>query len=88
MEEENQPLSKEQELESILHDLENIRDMLTEVNIQFGYLSRYCAIRDEIEETGWGGICAKYHPDINVNEPAAMELFELYRYVYDMMQRD
>ena len=88
MSEENQPLSKEQQLASILHDLENIRDMLTEVNTQFGYLSRYRAIREEIEEAGWGGICAKYHPDINMDDPASMELFELYRYVYDTMQRE
>jgi len=88
MNEENQPLSKEEQLKSILHDLEHIRNMLTEVNAQFGYLSRFRAIRQEIQDTGWGGICAKYHPDINVDEPAAMELFELYRYVYDTMQRE
>lgn len=88
MSEENLPLSKEQQLESILQDLEHIRDMLTEVNTQFGYLSRYRAIREEIRETGWGGICAKYHPDINIDEPAAIELFELYRYIYDTMQSE
>lgn len=86
MSEENAPLSKEQQLASILQDLEHIRDMLTEVNTQFGYLSRYRAIREEIEEAGWSGICAKYHPDINMDEPAALELFELYRYIYDTMQ--
>ena len=86
MNEENAPISKEQQLASILQHLEHIRDMLTEVNTQFGYLSRYRAMREEIEEAGWGGICAKYHPDINIDEPAAIELFELYRYVYDTMQ--
>jgi len=87
MNENNEPLSKEEQLQSILHDLEHIRDMLTEVNAQFGYLSRFRAIKEEIEDTGWSGICAKYHPDINVDDPAAMELFELYRYVYDTMQQ-
>jgi len=88
MNEQNQPLSKEDQLQSILNDLEHIRDMLTEVNAQLGYLSRYRAIREEIKEEGWGGICAKYHPDINVKDPAAIELFELYKYVYDTMQRE
>ncbi len=88
MNEENQPLSKEEQIESILHDLTHIRNMLTEVNTQLGYLSRFRAIREEIEETGWNKICTQYHPDINVDDPASMELFELYKYVYDTMQQE
>ena len=86
MNEDNQQLSKQQQLESILYDLEKIRMMLTEVNEQLGYLKRFRAIREEIISLGWSGICAKYHPDINVDDPAAVELFALYRYVYNTMQ--
>ncbi len=88
MNEEENPISKEQQLESILSDLEHIRDMLTEVNVQLGCLQRYRDMRDEITELGWGGILNKYHPDINVDDPAAPELFALYRFVYDEMQRE
>ena len=80
--------AKLQQLESIIIDLEHIRDMLTEVNEQLGCLQRYRAMRDEITEIGWGGILNKYHPDINVDDPAAPELFALYRFVYEEMQKE
>lgn len=88
MNEEDKQETKEQQLESILSDLESIRDMLTEVNAQLGCLERYRAMREEIEQIGWRGVCAKYHPDVNVNDPAALELFTLYRFVYDEMGRE
>ena len=87
MGEEDKELTREEQFESILIDLEHIRDMLTEVNVQLGFLQRYRDMRDEITEFGWGGILSKYHPDINVDDPAAAELFALYRFVYDEMQR-
>lgn len=80
--------TREQQLESILNDLEYIRDMLTEVNVQLGCLERYRAMRDEISAVGWGGILSKYHPDINVDDPAAFELLALYRFVYQEMQKE
>ncbi len=80
--------AKLQQLESIIIDLEHIRDMLTEVNEQLGCLQRYRAMRDEITELGWGGILNMYHPDINVDDPAAPELFALYRFVYEEMQKE
>ncbi len=88
MGEEDKELTREEQFESILIDLEHIRDMLTEVNVQLGFLQRYREMRDEITELGWGGILNKYHPDINVDDPAAAELFALYRFVYDEMQRE
>lgn len=88
MNEEDKELTREEQFESILIDLEHIRDMLTEVNVQLGFLQRYRDMREEITELGWGGILNKYHPDINVDDPAAAELFALYRFVYDEMQRE
>ncbi len=88
MNEDDKELTREEQFESILIDLEHIRDMLTEVNVQLGFLQRYRDMRDEITELGWGGILNKYHPDINVDDPAAAELFALYRFVYDEMQRE
>lgn len=87
MNEENHPLSKEEQLESILHDLENIRDMLIEVNEQLGCFERYRAIKEEIEQVGWSSILNQYHPDINVDDSAAIELFTLYKYVYETMNQ-
>ncbi len=88
MGEEDKELTREEQFESILIDLEHIRDMLTEVNVQLGFLQRYRDMREEITELGWGGILNKYHPDINVDDPAVAELFALYRFVYDEMQRE
>ncbi len=78
----------EDPLESILSDLEHIRDMLTEVNTQLGCFERYRLMREEIAAVGWGGILNRYHPDINVDDPAAAELFALYRFVYEQMQSE
>jgi hypothetical protein len=36
---------------------------------------------------GWSGICAKYHPDINIHDPAAVPLFDLYKFVKDTMDK-
>lgn len=88
MNEEDNRQAGERQLESILVDLLHIRDMLAEVNTQLGCLARYRAMRAEIGELGWGGILARYHPDINVTDPAAAELFALYRFVYDEMQKE
>lgn len=75
-------------LEKILKDLEEIRDNLVYANTLNGSLAKYKSIKCEIEETGWDGICLKYHPDINTGDPAAYELFRFYKYVYDTMDRN
>jgi len=56
--------------------------MLMKANRANGNLARYNAMKREIEQVGWDKICAKYHPDINTNDPAAFELFEYYKYIY------
>jgi hypothetical protein len=77
-----------EKLKKVLKNLEDIRDKLIEVNTLNGSLARYEAMKQEIQENGWPGVCAKYHPDINIGEPAAHELFAMYRFVYDTMNRD
>ena len=75
-------------LGKILEDLEEIRDKLVYANTINGNLARYKSIKKEIEETGWDGICLKYHPDINIGDPAAYELYRFYKFVYDTMDRN
>lgn len=74
-------------LSSILSELEKTRDLLKRVNTRNGNLERYSAIKKEIQELGWSGICAKYHPDVNIDDPAALELFQLYKFVYSTMEQ-
>lgn len=78
----------ESQLDRVLKDLENIRDKLIEVNTMNGNIARFRLIKEEIKQMGWPAVCAKYHPDININDPAAYELFQLYRFVYSTMERE
>jgi hypothetical protein len=73
-------------LSDILETLSRMRDKLIEINETSGHIANYVTMRREIEALGWGGILAKYHPDINVDDPAALPLFELYRFVYNSMK--
>ena len=83
----NQEMPEQERLQGALKTLEDVRNKLTRVNEQMGYLARFNAMKREIQELGWDGICARYHPDINVDDPAAFELFQFYKFVYDNMDR-
>ncbi|MGE5494184.1 MAG: hypothetical protein ACM3S4_02645 [Burkholderiales bacterium] len=72
----------------ILKRLEDIRDTLSKANESVGYLTRFIAMREEIRSIGWSCICAKYHPDVNICDPAAYELFQLYKFAYDNIERN
>jgi hypothetical protein len=72
-------------VKEILRNFGRIRDRLLEINAKSGNTASFRAMRDEIRHVGWSGILQKYHPDINIDEPAAMALFELYRFVYGTM---
>lgn len=74
-------------LKRALSSLEEVREKLVRVNEQLGYMARFTAMKREIEELGWDGICARYHPDINMDDPAAYELFQFYKFVYDSTSR-
>jgi len=71
----------------VLKNISSIRDNLVRHNAKNGGTAGYFAMRREIETIGWGGILQKYHPDINVQNPAAMALFELYRFVWKTMRK-
>jgi hypothetical protein len=45
-------------------------------------------LKQEIHTLGWLGICQKYHPDINMNDPAGFNRFKLYKRVYDIMKKN
>ncbi len=74
-------------LSDILKNLSRIRDKLIEINERSGSIANYVAMRKEIQQIGWGGILQKYHPDINMDDPAAFPLFELYKFVYSTIEK-
>ena len=73
-------------LEDMLKRLEDVRDRLEQANEALGFAARVNAIRQEILEGGWDGILARYHPDVNMGDPAAYPMFELCRFVYSTMK--
>jgi|AGTN01.1.fsa_nt_gi hypothetical protein len=74
-----------QPIANIIERLSEIRDKLQHVNATLGYTARVEAMKQEILRHGWDSILAKYHPDVNTDDPAAYPLFELYRFVYGTM---
>ena len=81
---------KEQEkkrLEEVIKNLEEIRNKLEKINQLKNNLNRVYAMQKEIESDGWSRVCQKYHPDMNIDDPAAFEVFELYRFVYSLMNK-
>jgi hypothetical protein len=85
---ENSEQALKKRYEYILKSLVTLQNKLIETNQKLGYIPKYKAMRKEIKDLGWAGICAKYHPDINIKDPAAFELFQLYKFVYFSMQKE
>lgn len=44
-------------------------------------------IQQEILTIGWNGIIEKYHPDVNLDDPEAVNVFKLYKHVYENMKQ-
>ncbi len=82
----NEFQKQNKELSGALQNLQEARDRLVRINTQNGSLGRYNAMKQEILELGWDTICAKYHPDINMDDPAAFELFSFYQFVYQTIR--
>ena len=80
------PEHESRALEDMLEQLEDICDKLKQVNEAMGYAARVCEMKQEILQVGWDGILARYHPDVNIDDPGAGPLFELYRFVYNSME--
>jgi hypothetical protein len=72
-----------EKLNDALNKLVEVRDQLEEVNRVMGAMARFEAMKQEIRDIGWDGILAKYHPDNNLDDPAAFPLFEMYKFSYD-----
>lgn len=76
------------ELNYALIELMNIYDNLTKINQLTGAAERFENMKLEIKTYGWDYITHKYHPDINVNDPASHELFTMYKFAYDTLKRN
>ena len=76
-----------EDLKLILSKLENLRDQLIGINEQTGGATRASAMRKEILTLGWEFILNRYHPDVNTEEPAAYELFQMYKFIYEDMKK-
>ena len=44
-------------------------------------------IQDEIMRIGWDNIIKLYHPDMNTEDPEAVNVFKLYKHVYENMKK-
>jgi hypothetical protein len=52
-----------------------------------GTNARIKKMKEEILLLGWDKVVEKYHPDVNIHDKAANELFEMYKYVNDNIER-
>lgn len=50
-------------------------------------LSKLNEIQTEILTLGWNGIIKKYHPEYNMDNPEAENIFKLYKQVYENMKK-
>lgn len=74
-------------LNNALTELEQIHESLVQVNNLTGATARFEQMKLEIKNMGWDFVASKYHPDINVHDSAAHELFAMYKFAYDTMKR-
>lgn len=68
------------ELEEISRKL-RIAMLLTKTNV------RIKKMKEEILLLGWDKIVEKYHPDVNIHDKAANQLFEMYKYVNENLDK-
>jgi hypothetical protein len=73
-------------LDSAYNTLKDIHTTLVRVNTQSGALARFEAIEDEINEKGWPAVQQKYHPDFNIDDPAAIQMYEFVKFVHQSME--
>jgi hypothetical protein len=50
-------------------------------------IEKFNEIQLEILRIGWKGILQTYHPDINCEHPEALEVFLLYKEIYENMKK-
>lgn len=71
----------------VMHkELQRLKEELISINKKTGALEKVLKMREEILNIGWQNIVNNYHPDVNTSDPAANELFKMYRFVYNDMR--
>lgn len=50
-------------------------------------VDRFNEIQNEILLIGWNGILRDYHPDVNIDNPEAFKVFQLYKEIYENMKK-
>jgi shikimate kinase len=50
-------------------------------------ISKLNEVQEEILIIGWDGIMQKYHPDANLDDPEASNIFKLYKHIYQSMKQ-
>lgn len=78
---------KEDQLQIMLNELTRLKNELNSINKKTGAIERAIKMREEILNFGWQHVVKNYHPDVNISDPAANELFRMYKYIYDDMKR-
>ncbi|MDQ2084903.1 hypothetical protein RBH29_00435 [Herbivorax sp. ANBcel31] len=79
---------KKNSINSIMGELTKCSNELSDLSKKTGTSTKVDKIREEISEFGWKHILQKYHPDVNIDDPAANELFQLYKCVYDDIKKN
>ena len=74
------------QLEEIYNRLNDALENLKKINEDMGATARAEAMKLEIKKLGWSQIVVKYHPDMNYKDPAAKELFAMYKYLFEYMR--
>lgn len=77
---------QENQLDVMHKELLRLKEELISINKKTGALERVLKMREEILNIGWQYIVNNYHPDVNTSDPAANELFKMYRFVYNDMR--
>ena len=50
-------------------------------------IDKFNEIQEEILRLGWNNVLRNYHPDVNIDNPKAFEVFQLYREIYESMKK-
>jgi hypothetical protein len=84
-------IQKQQELfdslKNMIPALEKIEENLKKVNDMTGATQRANDIRNEISTRGWDIVSKIRNPEVNQEDPAAVPLWEFYKYIYEDMKR-
>ena len=73
-------------LKEIMEKLNVIQEKLEIIGKLTNIHKKMEIMKLEIMDIGWNGILNKYHPDINCEEPASNEIFNMYKILYDIMK--